>query len=427
MVIFKNKRALSDAIKLIALTLLKTMPPFGLLLISLYLTEVLTPSGYGSYAVVFSLILFMGPLLTLGISNTVLRKTAINSYKNNYQRADKLFSTSLVICLFVSAVAGVLFYVAISLIDLQRDFIELIYVAPLLAIGLIIAARVRGLDNPVLGQAIEASFRVFLLTTFGIFALFFKSTHDLIDEIYIVSSAFILLFFYFFGGLKEVRFQFTSDFRYLKAIIRNALPNFFILLVQGLKNHGDIFIVAIFLGGSAVGEYAIALQLALIASLAPMIISLLFSRPLAVALNARNYSRVRQYFLYNVWFSATASVVYLLLIATLLPKILQLFVDTDFEYVHSLAIILCVGRLIHACIGPVMQLLILNNQQKIASRISTMIACINVVSLIACVKVIGIYGAAVSTAAVLVIWALFLRCAVKVNIPALNMSFRTSI
>ena len=426
MVIFGSKIALSDVIKLIALSLLKALPSFGLLFVSLYLTVVLTPSGYGSYAVVFSLILFFGPLLTLGISNTVLRKTAVNSHQNNYRRADKLFSTSLLICLFVSAVAGLLFFVTVSLIDFQHDFIELLYVAPLLAIGLIIAARARGLDNPVLGQSIEGSFRIFLLITFGICALLFNNMHNLICEIYAVSSALILLFFYFFGGLKRIKFRFTSDFRYIKAITRNALPNFLILLVQSLKNHGDIFIIAIFLGSSAVGEYAIALQLALISSIVPMTISLLLSSPLAVALHARNYRRVRQYFLYNVYFSVTASVLYLSLIVILLPKILQLFVDAEFEYVHSLAIILCVGRLIHSCIGPVMQLLVLNNQQKIASQISTVIDCVNLLSLIVCVTFFGIYGAAVSTATILIIWALSLSYAVKVKMPYLNMFFRTS-
>ena len=147
---------------------------------------------------------------------------------------------------------------------------------------------------------------------------------------------------------------------------------------------------------------------------------------MAVVFHARNYRRVRQYFLYNVYFSVTASVLYLSLIVILVPKILQLFVDAEFEYVHSLAIILCVGRLIHSCIGPVMQLLVLNNQQKIASQISTVIACVNLLSLIVCVTFFGIYGAAVSTATILIIWALSLSYAVKVKMPYLNMFFRTS-
>ncbi|MDB2667970.1 polysaccharide biosynthesis C-terminal domain-containing protein [Luminiphilus sp.] len=420
----KNNVRLSDVVKLLLLALLKVMPPFGLLIISLYMVEVLTPSGYGSYAIVFNSILFMGSILTVGLSNTLLRKISVASAKGNMKKADKLFSASLFICSSVSVFSGLIYYLARNLFDFNNNFIDLVYMSPLLAISLIVASRVRGMNSPVLGQALEANFRLCLMVVFGIFFAFSNIRDSFIQEVYVITGGMMLAALYCLGGLNGSSFKLQFDYRYLAAIVRNALPNFLIILVQALKNHGDIFVVALFLGTSEVGEYAIALQLALISSIAPMIISLLFNRPLAVELHAENYSRVRQYFLYNVFASVAASTLYLLIIATLLPDILGIFVATEFEYVHSLTIILCVGRIIHAGVGPVMQILILSNQQSVASKVSGIIAVVNLMLVVIFVNMLGVHGAALSTAMMLVAWALSLRYAVRANIPSLDISMR---
>ena len=206
--------------------------------------------------------------------------------------------------------------------------------------------------------------------------------------------------------------------------MKNAFPNLIITLVQGLKNYGDILVVAIMLGSSSVATYSIAIQIVLMMSLVQMALSIITSNAIAVNMKIKNYEKVRKFFLYNVKISSSFSLLYMIIIIFLGEFIIDRFLGESYEQVYYLCIILCFGRLVHSFIGPVMQVLVLSNNQLRASKVTTYIAFSNIMLCIISAELFGIYGLAATTSIIFVFWSVMLKQLLIKIFPSLNLRMR---
>lgn len=91
--------------------------------------------------------------------------------------------------------------------------------------------------------------------------------------------------------------------------------------------------------------------------------------------------------------------------------ILGLF-GPGFETAYVPLVILVVGQIIHAAVGPVLGLLSMTGHQKLCAQVFAVSAATNVVLNATLIPVAGITGAAVATAASVVLWNVWLMIAV---------------
>lgn len=404
-------------IKIPMVILFKVIPPIGILSLNLYLAMHMTPENYGNYSLGFTQFLFFGPLLTLGLSEVVLRKTAIFLNRDKEQKANFLFCVCIVICCFF----GLLFSLLLWIFNNDGGFSKIPILSPIIALGLIYSARYRGLGKIFISQFFEAIFRIVLALIVLTYIIIY---HNLLPHL---SNAFItvfimnlLIFFYFFPFKIRGMSHYFSH-RFLKVLIKNAFPNLIITLIQGLKNYADIFVVAIILGSSLVATYSIAIQIVLIMSLVQMAISIITSNGIAINMKIKNYEKVRKFFSFNVKLSFLFSLVYVIFVIFFGEFFIDRFLGENYKKVYHICIILCFGRLVHCYVGPVMQVLILSNNQLKASKVTTYVAVSNVILCIISAKLFGIYGLAFTTSIMFVFWSIILKRVLIREFPLLNL------
>jgi O-antigen/teichoic acid export membrane protein len=400
--------------------LLKVLPPLGILSLNLYLAMHMTTDDYGRYSLGFTQFLFFGPLLTLGLSEVVLRKTAIFSNRDEEKKANYLFCVCIVIC----CLFGILFSLLLWIFNNDGGFSKIPILSPIIALGLIYSARYRGLGAVFFGQFLETIFRSTLALIVLIYIVIYQNPllhlSDAFISVFIINL--VIFYYYFPSRIKKLSRYF--NYRFIKALMKNALPNLIITLVQGLKNYGDIFVVAIMLGSSSVATYSIAIQITLIMSLIQMALSIITSNDIAVNMKIKNYEKVRKFYLYNVKISFSFSLLYMIIVIFLGEFFIDRFLGESYEKVYYLCIILCFGRLIHSFVGPVMQVLVLSNNQLRASKVSIYIAISNVMLCIISAELFGIYGLAATTSIVFVFWSVMLKRELIKIFPLLNIGMR---
>jgi O-antigen/teichoic acid export membrane protein len=405
--------------------LLKILPPLGILSLNLYLAMHMTPNDYGNYSIGFSQFLFFGPILTLGLSEVVLRKTAIFSNKNDEKKANYLFCVCIVIC----CLFGTTFSLLLWMFNEDGGFSKIPILSPIIALGLIYSARYRGLGGVFSGQVFETIFR----STLAIILLFYIITfqnplihlYDVFIMVFIIN---LVIFYHYFpvkiGDMSRNFNQGLSryfNYRFLKVLMKNAFPNMVITLVQGLKNFGDIFVVAIILGSTSVATYSIAIQIVVIMSLVQMAISIVTSNAISVNMKIKNYEKVRKLYLFNVKISLSFSLLFFIVLILLGDFFIKKFLGESYEKAYYLCIILCLGRLVHSFIGPVMQVLILSNNQLSASKVTTYIAVSNIILCFISAELFGIFGLATTTSIIFVFWSIMLKRVLIKTIPLLNL------
>lgn len=405
--------------------LLKVLPSLGILSLNLYLAIHMTPEDYGDYSLGFSQLLFFGPLLTLGLTELILRKTAIFSNKNEEKKANYLFF----VCIFICCLFGALFSLLLWIVNDDGGFSKIPILSPVIALGLIYSARHRGLGQVFFGQVFETIFRTVLVLTVLFFILIFQNPLMHLSHAFILVFIInVIIFYYYFPISIKVGFcnfnQGLSRYfnqRFLKVLMKNAFPNMVITLIQGLKNFGDIFIVAIILGSTSVATYSIAIQIVLMMSLVQMAISIITSNDIAVNMKIKNYEKVRKLYLFNVKISFSFSLIFTIILIFLGDFFIDRFLDKSYEKVYYLCIILCFGRLVHSFIGPVMQILILSNNQLNASKVTTYIAVSNIILCVISAELFGIFGLATTTSIIFVFWSILLKRVLVKTFPLLNL------
>ena len=155
-----------------------------------------------------------------------------------------------------------------------------------------------------------------------------------------------------------------------------------------------------------------------------MALSIITSNAIAVNMKIKNYEKVRKFYLYNVKISFSFSLLYMIIVIFLGEIFIDRFLGESYEKVYYLCIILCFGRLIHSFVGPVMQVLVLSNNQLRASKVSIYIAISNVMLCIISAELFGIYGLAATTSIVFVFWSVMLKRELIKIFPLLNIGMR---
>ncbi|MDN5851202.1 MAG: polysaccharide biosynthesis C-terminal domain-containing protein [Nitrococcus sp.] len=391
------------------------------LVLAIVLARTLGPEGYGIYAYIFAIVSVVAIPAQLGLPHLVVRETAKAQSTENWGAMKGIWR-------WASAITGVFSLTLMTIgglfIWLFADMLSSIQattlawgflLVPLIALGNLRGAALRGLRHVVQGQLPEHVLRPGLFIVFLLLLALALPQRDVTAaeamELHACAAAVAFLI----GGLLLYRHRPKGAAAAIRPTydgsvwIRSALP---LALIGGLSlinKHMDILMLGMFNDSADVGRYRVAVQGGMLVAFGMQAVSL------AVAPHfARLHSKGDSSRLQNLVTMSGRGIVFLTLpVATVLiifgKEILAIVFGTPFAAASVPLAILAVGQLINAATGPAATLLNMTGNERHVARGVGGAAALNVILNLLLIPPFGINGAAVATAGSFILMQILLR------------------
>ena len=422
----------------IAVKVLGTLLSFA---VAVVLARTLGPAGYGIYAYVFALISLLSIPAQFGLPVLVTRETAKAHVNREWEvmrgvwRWATLGSCALALVLALGAGAIAWFFAA-RFTELQLiTFAWGLLLVPLLALGKLRGAALRGLRYVVQGQLPEMMLRpaFFLLLLAFLFVLWpedgLTSAKAMALHVVAAATAFgVGAWLLMRARPAEVRGVDEVAYRHRQWFF-STMPLAFIAGMQLITQQTDLLMLGIFLTAEEVGVYRVAMQGAVLVSFGLTAIGMV-----TWPYYARLYEKGDMAAFQRV---ATLSARAMLALALPVAAIFILFgqwllafvFGSEYVSAYYPLVILACANVIHAGFGTVGPLLNMTGYESITARGIAIAAGCNVVLNAAFIPLFGMLGAAVATSIALVIWNFILwfsvRRILQVDSSALGLNFRS--
>jgi len=397
----------------------KAIPVLGFVLLNLFLASEWDQQTYGDYSLMTGALFFIGPLLSFGMPELIARKVSVYSYQEKEDKIAKLYVQTITIVLLLTLiVVSIICFLSCGFIC--NDFIELLFISPVVALYFLSSAINRGRGFLIKSQAIESLFRMIIPIFVLILWFLFGANEYIVKLVFILTGLFVLVVV-LIDAKKSIKSSLIKVYkrREYAAILSMGSPFFLISIMQGLKNFGDLFVVGYLLGSKYAAIYSITLQFAVVLSFAQMVISVLMSRELSWALKNKNISEINCWLVNYKRYSFFIGVFLYAMILVTGNILITSYLGLEYKEVILLFSILGVGRLAHLYVGPVMQLMALSNLQSEAAKTTVFVGGVNIILSFILVWSFGILGAAISGSISITLWAFILKSKVKVFLPEL--------
>jgi O-antigen/teichoic acid export membrane protein len=423
--LLNNKSIKFSAIGSLIVKFLSALSAF---LIGLLLARELGLESFGVYTVAFTTVMVLSVPVSLGLPTLITRYVSKYEVENNYSAIKGLLIRAnqivIIISLLVSAVAVTSYFLWWKNYDkeLVDAIIYSFFLLPLIALGSLKAAALRGLKYIVLGQLPDTFLRYFI---FLIFLITFQFTEEsltpaLAMKMHIIASLVALIVGAYFLYIKLGRkTNMINAIYFNKYWLKQALPFSLNSGVQIIKNKLSTYILAIFGSLESValfdvasrGASLVAFTLdALNTAIAPYVSSE-FEKNNMVSLQKIVTKTSRVIFLFAV------PVVIVFVIGG--EKLIDFLFGKEYNEAYLPLVILCFAQLINAATGSVGLVLNMTGRQSYFTRITVYMTVVNTILCIPFVIWFDIKGAALLTALIIVLQNLIL---VKYVIKDLNIN-----
>jgi O-antigen/teichoic acid export membrane protein len=239
---------------------------------TIFLAKMLAPAGYGMYSFVMALVALVAIPSELGIPKLAIREIAMTNARKEwgYMRGFIIRSHQA-----IGALTAILMLAALIALTIGGDRLDSVkrqamwlglLVVPLVSLGALRGAMLRGLRKVVLGQLPEQIFRplVFLALVLCLFLI--AGTQGSVVEVMmaqVVASAMA-----FFGGLYLFLRNRPADIRTAAphfrtaAWLKSSIPFGLIGAIQLINGRTDVLMLGFFREDEEVGIYRVASQMA---------------------------------------------------------------------------------------------------------------------------------------------------------------------
>lgn len=394
-------------------------------LVAITLARTLGADGYGVFAFAMALVWILAIPAQVGIPQVVLRETAKAAVLEDWALMRGLWWWSTRIVLAFSAILllvgfGVLYVTYDTMDSIRANTLAVAFLLiPLLALGNLRGAALRGLHHVVLGQLPEAVLRPGGLLLVIAIVVFAAPSSMLTPPMAMSINAAVATGAFGVGawmlwtarptGVRANPLPKTESTYWWRASVPLALTGG----VQLINSQADIVILGIFRTNEEVGIYQAVVQSALLITFvltaANQVLAPYFSR----LYTAGDLVRLKKLVKITVRIAS--------LFATALASVFIVFSEDILTGLFGVAFaaggialsILALGQLVNVVIGPVAVLLNMTGHEK-----STMIgvgaaAAANIIMNLLLIPKFGMAGAAISTACTLAAWNIILAMLVN--------------
>lgn len=388
---------------------------FGFLT-SVLLARNLGAHGYGTYSFVMALVAFATIPSELGIPGLAVREIAVSNARKDWgtMRGFTIRAhQGIAILSLILMAGGVLALLAFGdrLDHVKRQCMWLaLPLIPLISLGALRGAMLRGLRMVVLGQLPERLIRPGGLAALIVLVLL-VSRGRLTPQIVMVCqiAATTLAFVWGLSAFirrkpKEAAFAVPS-FRTLDWI-RSSLPfglSATLLLINGRT---DVIALGLFRADAEVGVYRVAVQIAATIIFSLAAVNAIQGPHIAHLYASGDMKRLQKMITKSSQAILVVAVPSVLAIVLLGPFFIRWIYGPHYEEAYVPLVILAVGQLVNAATGSVTSLLNMTGHERATTRVLLMAAGLNVALNLALTPVWGMRGAALATASTLIFWNL---------------------
>jgi O-antigen/teichoic acid export membrane protein len=406
----------------------------GFILVIL-LARTLGPEGYGVYAFVFAIVSLLAIPTQLGLPQLVVRETAKAQAAEQWGLMRGLWRWStLVIWLFSSIVLAIALVVLGVVADHFDDMTRATLVAgllliPLIALGNLRGAALRGLGHVVAGQLPEHVFRPALLILLCVIVLVALPTQTLTPatamglHAFAAASAFGLGAWLLWRSRPAELKSRPAPVYEARAWMFSALPLALTAGLMVINTQIGVLLLGLFDTTETVGIYKVSVAVATLITFGLGAVNLVL-----MPYFARLYAQGDRHRLQRLVTQSARAILALAVPVTLAFVLygewfLTIAFGTDYADGHTALAILALGQLVNAGTGSVGVLLNMTGHEQDSLRGVAIAAVANAFLGIVLIPLFGLLGAALSTATTLVIWNLLLRNAVLRSIRIETLAF----
>lgn len=410
------------------------------LLAGVVLARILGPADYGTYAYVFALVSLLAIPAQIGLPQLVVRETAKTQSHEAWGLMRGLWQwvtcVSLTLSLLLALVTGGIAWLIadhIAVPQLMTLAWGLILV-PLIALGNLRGAALRGLGRVVQGQLPEFVLRPGLLIVLLVLPLSGKNdltaAHAMALHALAATAAFAAgLWLLHRGRPSPLTAAGTVPIYESRNWLASALPLAFVVGVRVISNQTDILMLGVFEDVEKVGMYRVAVQGAAIVPLGLSAVNMVASPQFA-----RLYARQDMVHLQQVATMSSRIILLLTLPVVIVflffgkPILGHLF-GPDYISAYGPLAILTLGQLANAAFGSVAFLLNMTGHEHITARAVGFAAICNVILNLTFIPSLGMNGAAIATATTtfLLNFLLWYSLRRQLGVESMAVSFSTAL
>lgn len=383
-------------------------------LTTVFLARLLGVTGYGIYSYAYSLITLLSLPAHAGLPDLILRETAKGLAQERYDLVRGAWQWAgrvvAILSVIVVGVGGPL------LIAWQGGLRETagqtmawaLLLVPLIALGNLRGAALRGLQRVVLGQLPESALRP------GLFFLFIGSMAILREEmlsppiammLHVIASflAFVigawLLWRYTPGTIRCIRPSIDTHGWLLSSLVFALLASFSVVNQQA-----STVILGLFATPGDVGSYRVATQVATVAAFGLNSINMVTAPRFADLWVRQEKVRLQQL----VTRSAQMMLMVSLLVTTAFllagQPFFHLVFGPEFDGCYIPLLILLLGYVVDSALGPAGMLLNMTGHETDTAVIMAWVSVLNIALNVVLIPIMGVAGAAMAVAVSMATW-----------------------
>lgn len=383
---------------------------------TIILARVLGPESYGVYAWAYALVTVLAIPARLGLSQLLVREISAYQLKEKWSLLRGLLTRANQIVLVSSALLAGVAVAAMFVFADRLSSVEAVTLGwglallPLMALGELRGAALRGLRRVVLGQLPDLVLRPgFLVLFVGAAALMVElssgtamALHSAAAGLAFVIGAALLLHF-LPDDVKSVEPEFET-----REWISSAVPLGLVSGMHVINSRADIVLLGFMGPSEEVGFYQVAVKAAMLVTFALSALNMVIAPYISRLYSDEEFEQLQKLL--------TASARGVLWAALPVATVLIVFGDWILEFVfgveyvagHVPLIVLCVGKLINVGGGSVATLMNMTGNERDTAVGMTAAAGLNIVLNIVLIPYWGMTGAAVATVVTFLAWNVFL-------------------
>jgi O-antigen/teichoic acid export membrane protein len=381
---------------------------------AIVLARFLGPSDYGTYTFVMALVGFLTIPSELGIPGLAVREVAVANARKDWGHMRGFIlrahqGIALLSVALVTAGAVALFLLGDRLDPVKRQCLWLaLALVPLISLGALRSAMLRGLRKVLLGQLPEQVIRPTVLLLAILVVVWFGRSE--LSPQAVVSAQIVATAVAFGWGLAVFIRNRPADLGLSPPIfrttewIKSAVPFGLSAALMLINGRTDVLVLGLFRDDAEVGIYRVAVQLALPVIFALQAVNAIQAPHIAHLYATGDMKRLQKLITRSsqaILAIAAPTVVVLLVFGK--PLIALLF-GAEYVAAYVPLTILATGQLVNAGMGSVASLLNMTGHERDTTRIIMMAATLNLTLNFVLTPLLGIVGAAMATAATLVTW-----------------------
>jgi O-antigen/teichoic acid export membrane protein len=389
------------------------------------LARALGTAGYGIYSYVFALVSLLAIPAQLGLPSLVVRETAKAFVNEKWSLMKGLWrSCSIAATLMSVALAAAAGAFAIARGD-SFDRIRIatfcwgLVLVPLVALGNLRGAALRGLRKVVVGQLPESVLRpTFLLVFVGLAAL--ATARPLSPDLAMAAHVAAALSSFSIGAwlllrsrpaeLRGVPARTEGQFR---SWVTAALPLGLIAAMQLINTQVDILMLGLYVDASQIGRYRIADQVATLVTFFSTAMNVVLAPQISHLYHSNDLARLQSMVTGSARVVLAASVLVFASLAILGRPLIELVFGASYAPAYLPMVILAAGHLLTVSFGPIVIVANMTGHEKTTAMIMLAGTVVNVVLNLVLIPRLGITGAALATVASVAVWRAFLHRSVR--------------